>query len=76
MADPTDRVNENTPGTYYVDTNCIDCDACRGAAPEYFTRMDSKHYSYVFRQPQTREEVDLCEQALMDCPVEAIGNDG
>ena len=38
--------------------------------------MDKKNYSYVFRQPQNEEERKLCEEALMDCPVEAIGNDG
>ena len=59
-----------------MDTNCIDCDACRGAAPTHFTRMDKKNYSYVFRQPQNEAERQMCEDALMDCPVEAIGNDG
>ena len=76
MADPTDRVPENVPGRYYVDTQCIDCDVCRDTAPENFTRADSNGYSYVFRQPRDEEERTLCEEALMACPVEAIGNDG
>lgn len=76
MADPNDRVPENEPGTYYVDTQCIDCDVCRDTASDNFTRSDANGYSYVFRQPSTPAERDLCEEALMACPVEAIGNDG
>ena len=76
MADPNDRVPENSPGAYYVDTNCIDCDVCRDTAPDNFTRSDSNSYSFVYKQPATRAERDLCEEALLACPVEAIGNDG
>jgi len=76
MADPNDRVPENAPGDYYVDTQCIDCDVCRSTAPDNFDRAGSNGYSFVLRQPQTQEERELCEEALMACPVEAIGNDG
>ncbi len=76
MADPNDRVPENQPGSYYVDTNCIDCDVCRDTAPDNFTRSDANGYSFVYRQPSTPEELSLCEEALMACPVEAIGDDG
>jgi ferredoxin len=76
LADPNDRVEENVRGTYYVDTQCIDCDVCRDTAPDNFTRCDGNGYSYVFKQPETEEERALCEEALTACPVEAIGNDG
>ncbi|HVF54715.1 MAG TPA: ferredoxin [Pyrinomonadaceae bacterium] len=76
MADPNDRVAENAPGTYYVDTQCIDCDVCRDTAPDNFTRSDDGGYSFVYKQPETSDERELCEEALMACPVEAIGNDG
>jgi len=76
MADPNDRVAENVGGEYYVDTNCIDCDVCRDTASENFTRADAKGYSFVFNQPGTDAERALCEEALLACPVEAIGNDG
>ena len=76
LADSTDRVPENTPGTYYVDTQCIDCDVCRDTSPENFTRADAGGYSFVFKQPLTDAERALCEEALLACPVEAIGNDG
>jgi len=76
LADPNDRVEENAPGTYYVDTQCIDCDVCRDTAPDNFTRSDNNGYSFVYKQPETPEERELCEEALSACPVEAIGSDG
>jgi ferredoxin len=76
VADPNDRVSENVPGTYYVDSNCIDCDVCRDTAPDNFTRSDDNGYSFVYKQPQASDELELCEEALAACPVEAIGSDG
>jgi len=76
LADPNDRVEENVPGPYYVDSLCIDCDVCRDTAPDNFTRSDENGYSYVFKQPENEDERALCEEALAACPVEAIGNDG
>ena len=76
MADPNDRVAENVAGKYYVDTNCIDCDVCRDTAPDNFTRSDGNGYSFVYKQPINEDERALCEEALMACPVEAIGRDG
>ncbi len=76
MAELKDKLPENVPGRFYVDRNCIDCDVCRDTAPKNFTREDENGYSYVYRQPQTPEELELCEEAMNICPVEAIGNDG
>jgi ferredoxin len=76
MADPTDRVPGQPLGRYYVDTQCIDCDLCRETAPANFMRNDTEGFSYVFKQPGTSEEETLCKDALDNCPVEAIGNDG
>ena len=76
MANPHDRVPENTPGRYYVDSSCIDCDLCRETAPTVFKRHDEAGYSIVFHQPTTPEEIEAAEEAIQGCPVEAIGNDG
>jgi ferredoxin len=75
MADKNIKYPENITGRYYVDRECIDCDMCRNIAPKSFTRSDDDH-SYVFRQPQTPEEIAQAEEAQTSCPVEAIGNDG
>ena len=76
MADREDRNPENTPGKFYVDSQCIDCDLCRETAPANFTRADDEGYSYVYKQPATEDERAQCVEAMEGCPVEAIGNDG
>ncbi|MFN2529920.1 MAG: ferredoxin [Pyrinomonadaceae bacterium] len=76
MSDKIEKVKENVPGSYYVDSSCIDCDVCRDTAPDNFMRSDHNSYSFVFKQPTSDEEKALCAEALTCCPVEAIGNDG
>ncbi len=76
MADVSQKLPDNVPGKYYVDSQCIDCDVCRVTAPGNFQRSDEKGYSYVFRQPADAQEEALCQEAMDCCPVEAIGNDG
>ena len=75
MADLKDKLPDNVPGTFYVDRECIDCDVCRDTSPANFRRNDENGYSYVYKQPETPEEVALCEEAFDACPVEAIGDD-
>ncbi|MBT3584316.1 MAG: ferredoxin [Halobacteriovoraceae bacterium] len=75
-ADKSKKYSENVLGRYYVDRECVDCDACRTQAPEHFGRNDSGGYSFVFKQPETPEELEKCVLALEACPVEAIGEDG
>ncbi|MBE7538835.1 MAG: ferredoxin [Bryobacterales bacterium] len=76
MANKDDKWENNVPGKFYVDQQCIDCDLCRETAPGFFTRHDDGGHSYVFKQPSTQEEIDQCMEALEGCPVEAIGADG
>lgn len=76
MAEKKDKLTENRSGKFYVDRNCIDCDVCRDTSPANFTRNDENGYSYVWKQPETPEEFEQCEEALNACPVEAIGDDG
>jgi ferredoxin len=76
MADKANKLEENVPGRFYVDDQCIDCDACRETAPDFFRRNDDRGYSYVYRQPETTQDEELCREALEGCPVEAIGDDG
>jgi ferredoxin len=76
MPDINDKLPDNKPGKFYVDSQCIDCDVCRETAPANFTRSDENSYSYVQKQPETDEEMALCVEAFECCPVEAIGDDG
>jgi ferredoxin len=76
MAELEDKLPDNTPGKFYVDSQCIDCDVCRDTAPKNFMRNDENGYSYVYHQPTSGEELELCEEARDACPVEAIGENG
>lgn len=76
MAEKINRLPENIAGPYYIDSSCIDCDMCRGNAPEFFRRNDEIGMSVVYRQPVTPEEFALAEDAKQGCPTESIGNDG
>ncbi|GIW22203.1 MAG: hypothetical protein KatS3mg068_1210 [Candidatus Sericytochromatia bacterium] len=73
-ADWSKRFPLNKPGKFYVDEKCIVCDACAATAPKFF-KLNEQH-AYVYNQPTTPEEIELCNKALAGCPVGAIGNDG
>jgi ferredoxin len=76
MADNTDKVGGNVDGQFYVDSNCIDCDLCRQTAPDNFQRNEDEGYTFVSKQPENDEEHQACMDAMEECPVEAIGDDG
>jgi ferredoxin len=54
MANLKNRLPENVPGEFFVDSTCIDCDACRQLAPE--TCEDAGEHSFVYAQPHTTEQ--------------------
>jgi ferredoxin len=76
MADKEAKWSQNTDGKYYVDDQCIACDACVVEAPDFFDMNDDDGHAYVKKQPQSDSELEDCENALAACPVAAIGNDG
>lgn len=76
MADKSAKWKLNTVGQYYVDDQCIACDACCVEAPGFFTMNDDDGHAYTSKQPTTDTEREDCENALSACPVDAIGNDG
>jgi len=74
MARAAERLSENTPGPFYVDSTCIDCAACRVIDPGHFRRGRSG-LSIVHRQPQTEAERTRALMALVACPTSSIGTD-
>lgn len=74
MADPKKRLATNVAGNFYVDSTCIDCDACRQIAPTIFA--ENGDYSCVQKQPETEAEERSSWQALLACPVGSIGSQG
>lgn len=76
MADKEAKWSQNTAGKYYVDDQCIACDACCIEAPGFFAMNDEDGHAYVAKQPSAQSELEECENALAACPVGAIGDDG
>jgi glyoxylase-like metal-dependent hydrolase (beta-lactamase superfamily II) len=66
------RLPDNVPGDFYVDSTCIDCDACRIFAPTVFS--DTGDQSAVFHQPESDDEVLAAQKALISCPTASIGS--
>lgn len=71
MADVRKRRPGNTDGPFYVDSTCIDCDACRWIAPASFREVDGQ--SAVYSQPADEVERFAALQALVACPTASIG---
>ncbi len=76
MADKNNKFPQNVEGNFYVDDQCIACDACVMEAVNHFEVNDDEGHAFVKKQPQTEEEIKECIEALDVCPVEAIGRDG
>jgi ferredoxin len=71
MANLALRLPENVPGDFFVDSTCIDCDACRQIAPQTFSDIGAT--SIVQRQPADDEETKRALMALVACPTASIG---
>jgi len=71
MANVALRLAENVPGDFFVDSTCIDCDACRQIAPETFS--EERDASVVYHQPENETETKRALMALVACPTASIG---
>jgi len=71
MARLSERLQDNTPGEFYVDRSCIDCDTCTRIAPGLFAAADD--HSFVARQPVDGPERLRALMALVSCPTASIG---
>ncbi|MCB9744456.1 MAG: ferredoxin [Alphaproteobacteria bacterium] len=85
MPDPTQKWEDNVPGFsivsgrkigFYVDKECILCSVCSDAAPNNFRMSDDEDHDICFKQPGNEDELEQCYEAMENCPVEAIGDDG
>jgi len=74
MANVKRRLPNNSPGDFFVDDTCINCDTCRQLAPTVFA--DDGDYSFVKSQPHSTEETRQALHALLACPTSSIGTTG
>ena len=71
MANLQQRLPENVPGDFFVDSTCIDCDTCSQLAPAIF--RDHGEQCSVHHQPLTDDETKRALMALVACPTGSIG---
>ncbi len=85
MADWKNRWKDNVGGTsvvggktlgFFVDKECILCSVCSDAAPNNFRMSDDEDHDICYKQPTDADEVKACYEAMENCPVEAIGDNG
>ena len=85
MADPNNPWDDNVFGestvsgkrvSFFVDKECILCSVCSDAAPNNFRMSDQEDHDICYKQPENSEELAQCYEALENCPVEAIGDQG
>jgi glyoxylase-like metal-dependent hydrolase (beta-lactamase superfamily II)/ferredoxin len=65
------RLPENVPGDFFVDSTCIDCETCSELAPEIF--RDHGDQCSVHHQPETATQTQRAMMALVSCPTGSIG---
>ena len=75
MSDQPMMLPQNVPGRFYVTEDCLACETCQQVAPNNF-RYGENGLSFVFSQPSSFEEEKQCEEAVTNCPMEAVKNDG
>ena len=70
----------NVPGAWYCTDpesdngeGCIACNVCYTGAPDFF-KEDEMGNAYIFKQPMTTSDIELCTEQLSACPVNSIGS--
>jgi glyoxylase-like metal-dependent hydrolase (beta-lactamase superfamily II)/ferredoxin len=74
MARLSERLRENVPGDFFVDSSCIDCGVCREMAPLTFS-WSSRGRSFVSAQPRDAAASLRASMALLSCPTASIGTE-
>ena len=72
MARLEERLPENVPGEFFVDSTCIDCETCMFVAPATFAES-RQSMSYVHAQPADDAQRHRALMALISCPTSSIG---
>jgi ferredoxin len=66
------RLPNNVEGKYYVTEECDGCAYCASVAPENFEFDKSTNTYFINKQPATQEEIEFVQEAMEDCPVDAV----
>ena len=67
---------QNAEGKFWIDQEaCVACQVCTGEAPANIRFDAAAGKSYVFKQPETDEELNAFREAVVLCPTEAPRED-
>jgi hypothetical protein len=60
----------NVAGDFYIENQCcITCDLPRTLAPDMFRYTDTKDHCYVYKQPETADQMERILQAMQGAEV-------
>ena len=85
MSDPKERWSDNDLSvveindkkvSFFCDSDCILCSLCSELAPKNFKISGMEDHDICFKQPENQEELEQCNNAMVNCPVSAIGDNG
>ncbi len=76
MGNRKEKREDNVSGKYYVDHTCIGSKFCVEAAASIFRMSEGGDHAFVVKQPADPVEEEQAREAMLGCPVEAIGDDG
>ncbi len=66
-------VNDNSPAVeFFVTEDCNGCGLCKNMAPELFQCVEYAYSYFLTRQPNSEKEVDLLNDIVDLCPVDAL----
>lgn len=71
-----ERWPDNTPGRFFISTQCLICSACTDLAPSVFRLSEDEDHAVVWRQPETAHELAAALEAVDFCCVEAVRDGG
>ena len=80
MANAENKHKENIEGAWFCTDGeddsgegCTACSVCYTGAEDFFA-SDESGFAFVKKQPETEEDIALCQEQLEACPVESIGS--
>jgi len=75
-AEESKKLPFNVPGKYYTTELCDGCAYCAAVAPENFDFEKTSNTYFVAHQPRGAAEEEFIQEAMDDCPVDAIRAEG
>jgi ferredoxin len=73
MAQIEEKWEDNVEGAFYIDKSCSMCNLCTDVAPDNIKESADGDHCIIFKQPENDDEMTNMQDAVEQCPCEAIG---